>query len=249
MDGVVILPGTGRLLVWGRAGVLGTAALATGAVSHVAGGGRLPGSLALLALLAVSVLAAARFLLTRASAGRLVLLVLAGQTLVHAALSALAGHHGQHPAGVGVTPPAAGPTNLYDHYATTVPTAPPRALSTSPEVVGEQSRVADGWVAHQVDHFVQQGPAMVLAHLVGAVVLGLFLAVGEQSLWRLIALGVSRRLVCLAADRIVRQTVGVAPGLGIRTVPAPDRLAALADSQVLGHDVDRRRGPPFLLAA
>lgn len=259
MDGVPLLAVPDRLLVWGRAGVLGTVALGTGVVSHVAGGGRLPGFPGLVLLLAVSVLVAARFLMTRASTSRLVLLVVAGQTLTHAALSGLAGHRGAsagttahlHGTGAAATttgapdpsalladPPRTG--NLYDHYVAAVQTSA-AGHGTAP--------APGGWLTHQVEHLVEQGPLMVLAHLCGAVALGLFLSVGERSLWHLLLLVGARRAVGLAADRVLRQAAAVASGLRVPTAAPHDRLLPLSGSQVLATDARRLRAPPLLLAA
>src|SRR5690606_34237617 len=58
------------------------------------------------------------------------------------------------------------------------------------------------WLAHQIDHFTAQGPGMIAAHTGGAVVLGLFLAVGENALWRLLLLVAARARVRLCAWRL-----------------------------------------------
>lgn len=226
--------------VWGRASVLGAVAMATGTASHVLGQGHLPGPVALTSVLAACVVAAALFLRVRATAVRLVLLVVAGQTLVHGALSSLAGHRGDEApvAALAPTAPVGGarPSRFFDHYeAVAAATAggPPRS----------------DWLAHQVDHLTAQGPAMVLAHVGGAVVLGLFLAVGESALWSLLALAVARALVRTraltqaAVARGVRRGVALRAGL-LGTPALPPLRPALLDRRP-----ERHRGPPFVLAA
>jgi hypothetical protein len=86
-------PRPGPFLVWTRAALLGAIALLSGTAAHVSAGGLLPSSIAMVGLLVIATLAATRCVLHRASALRLVALVLAGQTLIHLMLSALAGHH------------------------------------------------------------------------------------------------------------------------------------------------------------
>ena len=220
--------------------MLGAAGFGSGVVSHLAGGGRLPGTVVLLLLLAVSVVAAAAFLRGWASAGRLVLLVVAAQTGWHLVLSLLAGHAGDARSAVVATvhhAPVAVPGRrtgtFFDAYAATVPH--PAAAAPGGE----------GVVSHQLSHLSEQGGVMVLTHLLGAVALALFLAWGEASLWRLLSLvgaEVGRALVRGAVARPV--AVGVprrsSCGWGAPQVFHPLRLA---------RDTTRRRGPPLLLAA
>ncbi len=235
-------------MLWGRASVLGVAALGSGVLSHVAGGGRLPSAVVLALLLVGSVLAASRLVRVRRTPAGLVLLVLAGQTAGHALLSGLAGHRGDAasasaavPVTVPVAPaPAERTGNLLDLYAATY--APPPGA-------GEASALPLGWLRHQVDHLVAQGPGMVLAHLAGAVALGLFLAVGEGALWRLLLLGAARARVALAAWRLVLVADGVRRGVGRTGARLRPRAPQVRDSQVLARGGPRRRGPPLLLAA
>lgn len=254
MDRAALTVGPDRFLVWGRAVVVGTVALATGVVSHVAGGGLLPGPVALVCLLVVSVVLAARFLLVRTGATRLVLLVVAGQTLAHGALSTLAGHRGESgssgassaaaPSGTSATPdlPVSSGRrtgNLHDHYEAATP-----VTSAEPGVPG-------GWLTHQAEHLVEQGPLMVLTHLVGAALLGLFLAVGERSLWRLLLLVAARQVVALTAGRALATAHEVRAGQ--LRLPGPavvlGRTRLEGGSRRLERDPPTRRGPPFALAA
>lgn len=219
--------------------MLGSVGLATGAGSHLLGGGRLPHAAVLLALLAVSVVVSARFLLTWAGAGRLVVLVVLAQSGWHLVLSLLAGHAGDASAGVPAPAPlpltdAAGRTgSLHDAYLATVPVAP-----------APPGPAREGLLAHQVEHVAGQGASMVLAHVLGAALLGLFLARGEVALWRLLALAAARTLATTRVPAPVPLSLQV-------TRPGPVRppRVPVATSQVLGRGTPTRRGPPFLLAA
>ncbi len=90
---------------------------------------------------------------------------------------------------------------------------------------------------------------MLLAHVAGAVVLGLWLSMGESALWSLLHLAATRAVVALAAAEVltalratargamtVRLVVGL-PSLGFVPLPRLDRPGV------------SHRGPPALLAA
>lgn len=227
----------GLLLVWLRAFLVGAAALLSGTVAHASADGLLPSLAAMLVLLALSAAAAAWFLRRRVGGLRLVVLVLAGQTLVHLALTLLAGHRGDPvSAPVALTPavPASGHASLHEELMGGLP---PAGSATTPTF---------GWVTHLVHHLSEQAPAMMAAHLVAAVALGLWLAWGEAHAWSALlvtaawlagllglvdALGGSRHLV-------------VVPAAG----PAPtDRVVVLLP-QLASHTISHR-GPPQSLAA
>lgn len=70
-----------------RAGVVGSAVLAVSALAHTAGGGLLPGTPALLALLAAATLVAAPLLGRQVRTGQLVALLAAEQAALHLGLS------------------------------------------------------------------------------------------------------------------------------------------------------------------
>lgn len=250
MQAAALVPAPSRLVLRGRAAVLGTVALASGLLSHAAGGGRLPAPPLLALLLLGSVLLATRVVRVRRTPTGIVLLVLAGQTLAHAVLSALAGHEGQRSTGPSVLAPVVPATgmdrtgSLFDHYNATY--APPPGVGTG---AGDGSALPLGWLGHQVDHLVDQGPAMVLAHLAGAVLLGLFLAVGEGALWRLLLLAAARARVTAVAWRLALVAGGVRRGVelaGARQRPVAPQPRV---SQVLDRRGPRHRGPPFVLAA
>lgn len=229
-------------LVWLRALALGAAALGSGVVSHLLGGGLTPGPWALGAMLAVSVVVSAQFLLHWAGPVRLVALVVGAQTLSHGVLSLVSGHRGDVVTTTYARPavpatPGERTGSLHDVYVASVPTA-----TTAPEGAAAGS----GFWAHQLEHFTAQGPAMVLAHVGGAVVLALVLSRGESSLRALLALGSAYAARLL--DAVLPARAWAAP------VPRFARVPALAPIRDLrrGKDLTRlcpRRGPPFVLAA
>ncbi len=113
--------------------------------------------------------------------------------------------------------------------------------------------VADtgGWWAHQVDHLTAQGGGMVLAHTVGAALLGLFLAHGEQTLWRGLLTAVAHARL-LGAVRGRARASAAAATHRVLDLARGRQQASLADllrptptraRPQLGH-----RGPPALLA-
>ena len=88
---------TGALL-WGRASLLASVAFFAGVVGHVSADGLLPSPLLLFGLLALGIPFCASQLTRPASMRRIVLMLMAGQTAVHVALSVTAGHRGEtHP--------------------------------------------------------------------------------------------------------------------------------------------------------
>ena len=250
VEATALVPAPSRLVLWGRSAVLGGAVFATGTVSHLAGGGLLPHPVLTALLLVGAVLVASLLLKVRRSAGPLVLMVVAGQTLAHGLLSTLAGHRGESgPAGGAadvVTPVAAVPAgtprtgNLLDHYTATY---------AAPAADGGGLGAPTGWLGHQVDHLVAQGPLMLLAHVGGAVALGLFLAVGEGALWRLLLAVSARARVAVAAAGLVLVADAVRRGIRLARAALPDGTAQVCGPQVVHLESRRRRGPPQLLAA
>jgi hypothetical protein len=79
---------------WSRAAVLGAAMLVAGAVAHTSLGGLLPGAFALAALYGAVVVGCALLLGREAATARLVLMVVAGQVLIHTYLAATSGQRG-----------------------------------------------------------------------------------------------------------------------------------------------------------
>src|SRR3954454_21137546 len=87
----------GTLLRWCRALLLATVALTAGVAAHLGADGLMPGRTALIVLYLVCAAGAACFLGRPASRLRVVLLLVGGQTFIHAGLTALAGHRGDPP--------------------------------------------------------------------------------------------------------------------------------------------------------
>lgn len=237
-------------MVWGRSAILGVVVMASGVVSHLLGAGRLPGPVALVLLSLACVVAVSCFLRVRATGVRLVLLVVGGQTLVHTALSTLAGHRGDGGGGGGVAPapaaippldPAAAerPTRFFDRYD---------ALSAATPAPGGGEGGED-WLAHQIDHFTGQGLTMVAAHTLGAVAVALFLAVGERALWRMLLLTAVRARLRTSLWSLTVSAAGTRSGVA-RTAGllGSPRVTPLRPA-LLDRRVRRHRGPPFVLAA
>jgi hypothetical protein len=211
---------TGPLL-WLRASLLGSIALLTGVVSHAAADGLLP-SVRWLVLLGVAATVASAWVLRRRVSGlALVALAVIGQAGAHLALSVLAGHRGQ--ARAVVPRPVVGDGSLEDALMGGYADAP-----VQPSL---------GWSMHLVDHVIAVGPLMVLAHLLGAVALAGWLALGEAALWAL--------LLFVGAE--IRSwffrwptTVATRRARAARVVVPPAALRRW----LLAHAAVTRRGPP-----
>lgn len=248
--------------MWLRAAVLGPVVLVSGSLSHVAADGRLPSAVPMVLVLAACTVLSAFFLRSRASALRLVALVVGGQAATHLLLSVTAGHHGAASGASGASgaSPApgssAGPAlqvvaddggrrvgSLADHFD---------AASAAGGRAGEA--VTAGPLAqasaHLVEHTLAQGPLMLLAHTLGAVVLGLWLAVGESALWHLLVLAsVRARVAAILSLALLPLRASALGGLDAsRRLPVPPPLL-LPLERTLPHRLVTRRGPPFLLAA
>jgi hypothetical protein len=212
---------------WARATVLGVVVLTLGAVAHVQGDGHLPGAVGLAFLGLLTVAACAAWLGRPAGAVRLVVMTTVGQAGVHALLSLTAGHAGATPRPT----PSGGPVR-----APFGPEAAPSGVTTAEEL-------DLGPLLHVLSDMVDHAP-MALAHLVAAVAVGLWLAVGERSLWTLVALAARQLLapVALLAAAVLPRPVAVRRGAPRPLTTAAPRLATLSRVVV-------RRGPPALLPA
>lgn len=246
-------------LRWSRACFLAGVAMLTGTVAHVSAGGYLPGPAAMAWIFLACLVASASQLGRRASHLRVALLLMAGQTFFHGALTAMGGHRGDPPLtrapSVPHLHPAAAslPTerrvgSLYDQLYAGRTSDPAGQLSIPTPV---QHLLADLTGPHAL---------MALAHLLAAAVMGLWIARGERALWVLLAAGtdVARLAVgtaarqCLVAARSLHSTLAL-----VRTQdrllrrwhgPPAWRLRRPARFHVLA-DLLIRRGPPPLLAA
>lgn len=218
-------------LLWWRAGIVSAMTFLVGAVGHVSTGGLLPSWFALGAMFAVGTAISAVVLVHPASARRIVALVVLGQTACHALLSLSAGHAGDTRAvgpavGPGTLPTSGGARvgSLQDHYESMVATPSSGSALTLPDP------------AALLDHL-----PMFVAHTVVAVLVGLWLAVGERALWTLLALVFAAVVALFVVPTVVPLVARrLAP---LRRRPStPPSLARVSRCVV-------RRGPPALLAA
>lgn len=221
---------------WARAAVLAAVVLGFGSVAHVTADGHLPGLPGMSAVGLLCLVACFLLLARPASALRIVALTVAGQASVHVLLTMVAGHGPaaapRPTARLSVVPsvPEGRRTgSLQDFYASALP-APSGHGGTDP-------------IGHLLADFTAANAPMMTAHLAAAVVVGLWLALGERALWTLVALAagaLTGRLALLVAGVVVPR---VRSGLAApaRTVPLPTPLR-VARPVV-------RRGPPALLAA
>lgn len=246
MEGMQGLSGTA--LRWTRALFLAVVALCTGAMAHASANGILPGRAELAALLVVCAVGAAALLGRPASTRRVVLLLLACQTFIHAGLTALAGHRGDplpaHAATSLVSQPLRVPIgtgrrmgSLFDQVAVAQPAG------------GSIDLTVPYWLQHIIADMTGQHALMAVGHLAAGALVGLWLAAGERALWTLVSLTtqlVVTRLDWLAGGtRLLAATVTSRVGGTASFIEDDDRPP---DRWVLSRNV-ARRGPPYVLAA
>lgn len=248
----------GLALRWGRAAVLATVATTTGVLAHLSAGGLLPGAAGMVLIFGVSLAWSAALLGRPATTRRIVLMVMASQTFTHGALTAVAGHRGDHRLGA-VAPPSGTP-------------APVPTPSRSPITVmdgghrapwGDQMHAANpaadapvqlsvpAPLAHLIADFTGPHAAMAAAHLVGAALLGLWLARGEQLVWSLVALsarGGANAINALVAALTSPAAVGHL-GAPLRTGPVSAAAAEASRPVRWFTPAAALRGPPALAAA
>jgi hypothetical protein len=219
----------GPVVRWLRALVLAGVATLTGVVAHVSGGGYLPPAIGLVSLWFMVAVAVAPLLGRELSTVRVVVLLMAGQTVIHAVLTTLVGHRDDSPSPGSVPTPVHHPAGG-EHLPSTVP----------------------HWAGHLVNDLAGPHALMALTHLAAAGAVGLWLAAGERALWTVLtatarpvveslavllgsALQWATSIVASSADRRVR--LWLTAWAGTRRACAvflPDTLT--------------RRGPPALLA-
>ena len=170
-------------LRWARALTLASVMLCAGYSGHLAAGGAAPPGALLGPMLVVLTVAIAPFLETPASAWRVVVLMLAGQGLLHVALELVGSAAPMH--GAPVTHTATGPG-----MAAMVPGVSSSSSSTLSLLCLTGTHLT-----------------MLLAHFGAALVVALWLAAGERAAWTLVgvtALAVARTVVghlrCLRGD-------------------------------------------------
>lgn len=224
------------VVLWARAVVVTLLAVFLGAAGHVTAEGLLPGPGVLVLLVVVGAVVSAALLARPASSLRVVVMLVLGQAGVHAVLTATGGH-------VGDAPTARGP--LAHATGAALPVVDGRRVGSLQEAYeGAGHAVAPALpVGHLVSDLTAHAPMMVV-HLVAAVLVGLWLAVGERSLWTLVALASTAFLrpflLALAALGAVRVPSVVTAAVR-SDEPAPRTTSLLARCVV-------RRGPPLLAA-
>lgn len=247
------------LLRWSRAGATAGLALVLATGAHVSAGGLLPSLPVLVSLAGVAVLGCAVVLDRPASTVRVVALVAGVQSAGHVVLTALAGHRGG--------PTAATPGRSAAAEASTVIVAPPRVDAAGRRTGSLHDLVAAGtgaaapgsgtgsltphWAGHLIDDLSGPYAAMVLAHLLAAVLLGWWLATGERALWTLLSLGAvearrGRARLAALARGLDKPCVGPAAGVEYAAaVPVGDQAAP---PMAVTCQPVTRRGPPGLAA-
>jgi hypothetical protein len=234
------VPAATGALLWIRAAVVSTFALGVGAVAHVQAGGLLPGPGALLAMVLGATLASAPLLRRQGSTVRIVALLVAGQSAVHVALSATAGHRGDPltPRVAPVAPPAGTGGGRRGSYFDVA------YASNVREHAGSLSVPAP--LLHAITDATEH-PLMALAHLLAAAACGWWLARGERALWRLLELS-ARGWASLAGPALNGWSVAArAVACSALQVELPV-LAVLAEmtppQQPIVARSASRRGPP-----
>lgn len=237
---------TGAVL-WGRALLVAVVAMLVGGVAHVEAGGLLPGPIVLSLLVLTGTLAVAPLLRRPASALRVVLLLVAGQGVVHTALAVTAGHRGDP-----VTTPAATPAPPAVPVGSAVGgtrrgSFHDVAYDATPAGGGGDPLTVPAPLLHAFSDLVAH-PAMALAHVLAAVLVGLWLARGERALWQLVALAarawarpVEAALLAVRAGALLVALRGLLSGVR--------RAAVLPDPPPLFSELHARRvlrrGPPL----
>ncbi len=223
-------------LLLARAVLLATLLVFLGVAGHVTADGLLPGTTVLVLLAAFTLLPCAALLARPASALRLVLAMVVGQALVHLVLTVSAGHVGD----------PARPSVARDAPRLWLPKVDGRRVGSLQGAYESGSGHGALQPKLPVGHLVADLSAhtpMMAAHLAAAALLGLWLAVGERSLWTVVALLaalVVRTATLLAAP------VATAPWRPATAAVRHDRRPAL--TTLLARSVTRR-GPPALLPA
>jgi hypothetical protein len=217
------------VVIWGRAGLLTAVTLFVGVVAHVTADGLLPSPAWLVVLALLLLLPCAALLSQPASALRLVLTLAGGQALVHLVLTVTAGHATAH----------AGPGHT--HTAATPPHAEGAGSALERLQAGGSGATSAGTTNDVLQHVVDHAP-MTAVHVLAAVLVGLWLAVGERSLWALLALGgvlLLRPLLLLGALAMAGRSV-LRVVLPVNPEPRPPARRLLLARCVV------RRGPPLL---
>ncbi len=227
----------GSSLVWARAAVLGGAMALVGTVSHTSAGGLLPHAAVTSLLLLGCVVASAAFLTGPASPLRVVALLVGGQTAVHVGLTLAAGHVGD--AALATVPRSGSPL--------AASSVDGRRVGSLLEQTTAPTATVPGIDGSLVAHLQGQGLGMLAAHTAAAVALGLWLALGERALWRVLVLAAQGAFRALTRPRCLQDLLAAAAAPRAARLPVRPRVTRPAGLR--HHSVVPHRGPPLLLAS
>lgn len=239
----------GLALRWARALLLACVSVAGGALGHVSADGLLPGAGGLAALFLVATCAAAAMLGRPASTLRVVVLLVVGQTLIHVALAAMAGHHGDS------AKPSGPPRPAIPDLADTGPRAGSLHDQLHPDPPVLEHLALLGSIHHVLAELTSANALMALAHLAAAAAVGLWLALGERALWTVLALTGQRvQVLVRAAIGSHLEACQTLSELACTQRPDPVPTGAVLANQeaprlLLLSRAVVRRGPPPLLTA
>lgn len=223
-------------VLWLRALAVGGLAFMLGVVGHVSADGLLPGPALLLILLAFGVVMSAPLLNGPAGTLRLVLMLVGGQTLIHVALTATAGHVGDTTAKATAPVSPKAPVLPADADGRRVGSLQDAYSQMLPASGDHQPTLPIG---HLISDLTAHAP-MMAAHLAAAVLVGLYLGYGERSLWALIRWAGQALLPLSRIPAAMPLSMARLLSTVDRTPPAPRRRWGV---QPLS-----RRGPPAVPA-
>lgn len=243
----------GSALRHSRALILATVALVFGLVAHVTAGGRLPGA-EVIALLLVSLFLVNTWLLGRpARALRLCVLLVSEQAFAHGVLTSAAGHASE----------SAVATSAAKADASSAPAALPsqsagaegrtgsfREFVQAAQVPESATLAVPASVQHLLADITGPNTVMVVAHVLAAVAVGLWLARGEQALWTVVGLsrhGIHAVLTYRFVSLDLAARVSIVAGATTSLPRARWHEHTLPPRVALMHRVVLHRGPPALL--
>jgi hypothetical protein len=222
-------------VLWLRALFAGSFAFFLGVAGHLMADGLLPGTAFLVVLYVFMVVLSVPVLARPASKLRMLGLMVGGQTFIHLCLTLSAGHVGD-PKG-----PAAAAPHPRDLGFTQLPTVNGRRVGSFQDAFAGSNQLPRTTPTLPIHHLVADMSAhlpMMVAHLVAAAVVALWVAYGEQ---RLVTVATVTAVIVIAILRPLRTPA----------TPRPMR-ASLTEVAVAGFRDLRlcrsvsRRGPPLL---
>ena len=224
-----------------RAGLLAGATLAVASIAHVSADGNLPSQPGMFWIWLLATVTVAPLLGRPASMRRIVALLCAGQAAIHLLLTVIAGHG----------PPQQRSAEAAQ-FATTSMLGPHAHPPGTPAV---HSHASSGAGASDVfGHLLEEltsvdGLIMTASHLVGAAVVGVWLATGEKLLWNCLRAVAHLVVLRVGATLLVLRRSLVLLVHGLRALGVTPRPAGWSDAPP-GPMLQRilspapRRGPP-----